>query len=43
MRVLIAAALLFGAVAVTTLAGPAASDREHILGADTSAKREHIL
>jgi hypothetical protein len=39
-----AAALLFAAVAVTTLSGPGAgTDREHILGADTSAKREHIL
>ncbi|MCX2954430.1 hypothetical protein [Lentzea sp. NEAU-D7] len=45
MRVLIAAALLFAAVAVTSFAGPVTGDREHILGtdADTSAKREHIL
>jgi hypothetical protein len=41
MRVFIAAALLF--FAVGALAGPDTGDREHILGADTSAKREHIL
>ncbi|WP_176929700.1 hypothetical protein [Lentzea albidocapillata] len=45
MRAFIAAALLFAAVAVTSFAGPATGDREHILGsdADVSAKREHIL
>ncbi|MGI5502962.1 hypothetical protein [Lentzea sp. CA-135723] len=45
MRVFIAAALLFAAVAATSFGGPATGDREHILGAsaDTSAKREHIL
>lgn len=45
MRVfkIVAAALLFAAVAA--LAGPGTGDREHILGADAdvSAKREHIL
>jgi hypothetical protein len=41
MRAFIAAALLLFAVAALT--GPGTGDREHILGADTSAKREHIL
>lgn len=43
MRVFVAAALLFAAVAVTTLGGPGTGDREHLLSGDTSAKREHIL
>ncbi|WP_285643542.1 hypothetical protein [Lentzea sp. NBRC 102530] len=43
MRAFIAAALLFVAVAATSFGGPATGDREHILGADSSAKREHIL
>ncbi|WP_167977198.1 hypothetical protein [Lentzea indica] len=42
---IIAAALLFAAVAVTTLGGPGPGlgDREHILGADANTAREHIL
>ena len=43
MRAFIAAALLFAAVAVTSFAGPDTGDREHILGADAGAMREHIL
>ncbi|MET9228228.1 hypothetical protein [Lentzea sp. NPDC003310] len=43
MRAFIAAALLVAAVAATTAGGPVTTDREHILGADASAKREHIL
>lgn len=43
---IVAAALLFAALAVTTVGVPGIGDtREHILGADAdiSAKREHIL
>jgi hypothetical protein len=43
---IVAAALLFAALAVTTTGVPGLGDtREHILGADAdiSAKREHIL
>jgi hypothetical protein len=43
---IVAATLLFAALAVTTIGVPGLGDtREHILGAgaDISAKREHIL